>query len=104
MVSIIIILNNNMSLKTDSEKALMVDKPYHPILGSVIWGQLATCPDLSFVVSLLSHFQANPGVDHWNALIHVVGYIKNMIDYGLTYSRDTDLSPVAFVDTDYGGC
>jgi hypothetical protein len=69
-----------------------------------MWGQLATRPDLSFSVSLLARFQANPGVDHWNALLHVVGYIKNTMVYGLTYSRDYDISPHAFVDADYGGC
>jgi len=36
--------------------------------------------------------------------MHVIGYIRNTIDYGLTYSRDGDLSPIAFVDADYGGC
>ena len=99
-----IILDSNMSPKTESEKEVMNDKPYRPILGSVMWGQLATRPDLSFAVSLLSRFQANPGVDHWNALMHVIGYIKNTMDYGLTYSRGSDLSPIAFVDADYGGC
>jgi len=70
-----------------------------------MWGQLATRPDLSFAISLLSRFQANPGIEHWNALLHVIGYIKNTIDYGLTYSREADLStPIAFVDADYGGC
>jgi hypothetical protein len=99
-----IILDNNMSPKTDSEKAQMADKPYRPILGCVMWGHLATRPDLSFAVSLLSRFQANPGIDHWNALMHVVGYVRNTIDYGLTYSRDGDLSPLGYADADYGGC
>ena len=36
--------------------------------------------------------------------MHVIGYIKNSLDYGLTYSRDSDLSPTAYVDADYGGC
>jgi hypothetical protein len=99
-----IILDNNMSPKTDSERKTMSDKPYRSVLGTVMWGQLATRPDLSFSVSLLARFQSNPGVEHWNALLHVVGYIKNTIDYGLTYSRDCDLSPHAFVDADYGGC
>ena len=99
-----IVLDNNMSPKTDSEKRIMDDKPYRPILGSVMWGQLATHPNLSFSVSLLARFQSNPGIDHWNALMHVMGYIKNTIDYGLTYSRDSNLSPTAFVDADYGGC
>jgi transposase InsO family protein len=99
-----IILDNGMSPKTESEKKEMSDKPYRPILGSLMWGQLATRPDLSFPVSLLARFQANPGLGHWSALMHVVGYIKNTIDYGLTYSRNADISPMAFVDADYGGC
>ena len=36
--------------------------------------------------------------------MHVIGYIKNTLDYGLTYHRDADLSPHAFADADYGGC
>jgi len=99
-----LVLDNNMCPQTDSEKQQMRDKPYRAILGSVMWGQLATRPDLSFAVSLLSRFQAAPGIDHWKALMHVVGYIKNTLDYGLTYRRDADLTPTAFVDADYGGC
>lgn len=99
-----IILDSSMSPKTESEKEEMKDKAYRAVLGSVMWGQLATQPDLSFSVSLLARFQANPGISHWNALIHVIRYIKNTLDYGLTYLRDCDISPSAFVDADYGGC
>ena len=99
-----IVLDKNMSPKTESKRREMANKPYHLILGSVMWGQLAMHPDLSFSESLLARFQANPGLEHWKALIHVVGYIKNMLDYGLTYSCDFNLTPLAFVDANYGGC
>ena len=99
-----IVLDDNMSPKTDSEKRQMDDKLYHSILGSVMLGQLATCPDLSFSVSLLAYFQANPRIKHWKALMHVIGYIENTLDYRLTYSCNSDLSPHAYVDSDYGGC
>jgi hypothetical protein len=99
-----IILDSNMSPKTESERQQMANKPYRPILGSVMWGQLATHPDLSFLVSLLSCFQANPRIEHWKVLMHVVGYVKNTVDYGLTYLRDRDISSTAFADADYGGC
>src|SRR6266545_1467485 len=69
-----------------------------------MWGQLVMCPDLSFAISLLSRFQADPGIEHWKNLLHVVGYIKNTIDYGLSYSWDADLTPLAYIDADYGGC
>ena len=82
----------------------MEDKPYRSILGSVMWGQLATHPDLSFSVLILTWFQANPRIEHWKALMHIIGYIKNTIDYRLTYSHDSDLSPHAYVDANYGGC
>ena len=82
----------------------MSDKPYRPILGSIMWAQLATQPDLAFSISLLAHFQSNLGIDHWNALMHVMGYIKNTINHGLTYSREFDISPIAYIDVDYGGC
>ena len=36
--------------------------------------------------------------------IQHIGYIKNTIDYGLTYTRGNGLSPYAYVDADYGGC
>ena len=49
-------------------------------------------------------FQANPGIEHWSALMHIIGYIKNTLGYGLTYSQDAELSPCTYVDTDYGGC
>jgi hypothetical protein len=61
-------------------------------------------PDLLFSVSSLAQFQANPGIEHWNMLMHVIGYIKNTLGYRLTYSCKNDLSPHAFVDADYGGC
>lgn len=82
----------------------MSDKPYHLVLGSVMWGQLTTRPDLLFAVSLIAHFLENPGLGHWNTLLHVIGYIKNTLDYGLTYSREHELSLTAFVNADYGGC
>ena len=66
-----IILNHNMSPKTESEKKIMDEKPYRSILGSAMWGQLAMHLDLSFSVSLLTRFQASPGVDHWNMFVTI---------------------------------
>ena len=58
-----------------------------------MWGQLATRPDLSFAVSLLARFQANLGIEHWKPLMHTIGYVKNTMDYGVTYSQIYDSLP-----------
>ena len=36
--------------------------------------------------------------------MHVVGYIKSTIDFGLCFSREGSLKPVGFVDASYGDC
>jgi hypothetical protein len=99
-------LDSSMSPTTPEDRAEMVGKPYRELLGSVMWGQLATRPDLSYAVSVLSRFQTNAGIEHWRALLHVLGYIRNTLNYGLIYSRDgsSGLLPVGYADSDYAAC
>ena len=94
-----------MCPRSDEDRKYMANKPYREALGSLMWAQVATRPDLSFAVGVLAHFQSNPGPLHWKALLHVLGYVKGMLDYKLTYSGqpDKDIKPVGFVDADYGG-
>ena len=52
---------------------------YSQIIGSLMYLACATRPDISFVVSKLSRFVANPGDDHWHALERVMRYLKEMM-------------------------
>ncbi len=97
-------LSNDMSPTTNEERQVMKDKPYRTLLGKVMWGQLTTRPDLSYAVSVLSRYQTNPGLEHWRALLHVLGYIRQTVKFGLIFSSDQPLVPVGFVDADYAGC
>lgn len=99
-----IALDNDMSPTNEAEQREMEDKPYRRVLGSVMWAQIATRPDLSFAVSLLARFQSNPGPAHWQALMHVIGYIRSTLDFGITYSKGESIQPAGYVDADYGGC
>lgn len=91
--------------ETPEQKQFMKDKPYCEILGAVMWGQVATRPDLSFAVNLLAQFQMNPGPAHWRALMHVLAYIKGTINYELRYYRSTSngINPYGYVNADYAG-
>ena len=83
----------------------MKDKPYNEVLGSIMWAQSTTRPDLAFAENLLSRFQANPGRAHWNAMLHILGYIKGTLNYRITYIQGSagGLKPVGYVDSDYAG-
>ena len=100
-----IVLTANMAPKSDAERLFMRDKPYRQLLGALMWAQAATRPDLSFAITLLAHFQSNPGPAHWKALLHVLAYIKGTLNHKILYSKELGGStkPLGYVDADYGG-
>ena len=56
---------------------------YSQIIGSLIYLASAMRSDISFVVSKLSRFMSNPGIDHWHALQRVMSYLVGTMSYGL---------------------
>ena len=93
-----------MAPDTSEDRAFMADKPYRELLGSIMYAQIATRPDLSYAVSTLAKFASNPGRAHWNTLTHVLRYIKGSLDYRITYGGDNkEIQPIGYVDVDYGG-
>ena len=83
----------------------MADKPYCKVLGSVMYTQVTTHPDLFYAISTLSKYFLNPGKPHWNTLMHVLQYIKGMLHFKITYSgkKFMNLMPISYVDADYTG-
>ena len=59
---------------------------YSQIIGSFIYLDSATRPDMSFVVCKLSRFVSNPENDHWHALERVMYYLKGTMSYGIRYT------------------
>lgn len=98
-----IILSESDSPKTEEDRHYMKDKPYREALGSCMWAQVATRPDIAFALSVLSRFQANPGPAHWKAMLHLLAYLKGTISYKITYYKGGSLDPIGFVDADYAG-
>ena len=76
-----------------SEIEEMRKVPYHEALGSLMWMQVATRLDLSYLVNLLARFAHNPEKAHWNMLNHVLGYIKGTLDYAIRYRAGAILDP-----------
>jgi hypothetical protein len=87
----------------------MVGKDYLGLLGCIMYGMLGTRPDLAFAVGVGSRYSSNPGIEHWNALIHLLRYIKGTLDLGITYRGPGRLStPIAetlqcYTDADWAG-
>lgn len=59
-----VILEKSQVPTTTEDHQYMKDKPYREVLGSVMYAQIATRPDLSYAVTTLSKFSSNPGREH----------------------------------------
>ena len=80
----------------------MENRPYRSIVGELMYIAIGTRPDIMYAVSHLSRFGANPGQMHWNALKHLLRYLKGTIDIKLVY-YEGPMTIDAYCDADYAG-
>ncbi|CAL9021697.1 unnamed protein product, partial [Prunus brigantina] len=82
----------------------MRDKPYASVVGSIMYAQVCTRPDLAFSIGVLGRYQANPGLAHWKAAKKVLGYMQRTKDHMLVFRRTDKLELVGYCDADFAGC
>ncbi|XP_047253625.1 secreted RxLR effector protein 161-like [Capsicum annuum] len=78
--------------------------PYASIVGSLMYAQTRTRPDISFVIGMLGRYQSNPGMDHWKAANKVLRYLQGTKEHMLTYRRSDHLDLIGYSNSDYASC
>ena len=73
--------------KNDLEAKEMQKIPYASAVGSLMYAQVCTRPDIAFIVGVLGRYLSNPGMDHWKAVKRVMRYLQRTKDYMLMYRR-----------------
>ena len=89
--------------KTVEEKQHMSKVPYASAVGSLMYAMLCTRPDICYAVGMVSRYQSNPGLRHWQAIKHILKYLRRTRDYMLVYSG-MDLTPIGYTDSDFQTC
>ena len=97
-------LSLNQCLKNDLEKESMKNIPYFSAVGSLIYAQVCTRPDIAYAVGVLGKYQSNPGMDHCRAAKKVMRYLQGTKDYMLMYRQTNNLELVGYFDADFAGC
>jgi hypothetical protein len=70
-----------------SEKASeMARLPYRSLTGSLLYAAVVTRVDVLKVVSDLARYNANPGMAHWRAGLHVLAYLGGTRDVGIRFT------------------
>ena len=78
--------------------------PYASVVGSLMYAQVCTRPDIAFIVNVLGRYLSNPGHDHWVAAKKVMRYLQRTKDFMLIYKRVDNLEVVGYSNFDFGGC
>ena len=97
----------------ETEKQAMATLPYREVIGSLLWLSLGTRPDITYAVSQVAKFSANPGPEHWKAVKRILRYLLGTTTLGITFYSQTDqedeespptltsMYPIGYVDSDY---
>ena len=92
------------SPKNNLEIEEMQKIPYASAMGSLMYVQVCTRPDIAFIVGMLGRYMSNPRVDHWKAIKRVMRYLKRTKYFMLTYPRSDSLKIIGYSDFDFAGC
>ena len=61
---------------------------YQRVIGCLTYTVTISRPDLSTAVSVLSKFMSSPGIEQWEGVKRVLGYVRGTLEIGLIYSAN----------------
>ncbi|KAG8497798.1 hypothetical protein CXB51_007413 [Gossypium anomalum] len=95
-------LSSALSPQSDDEIEYMSHVPYSSAVGSLMYVMVCSRPDLSYAVSAVSRYMANPGKEHWKAVQWILRYLRGTTDVCLQFGRTKD-GVIGYVDADFAG-
>ena len=75
--------------------------PYASVVGSLMYAQVCTRPDIAYVTSMLGRYQSNPSLDHWKAVKNVLRYLQGTKNHKLVYKRSDNLEVIGYSDSHF---
>lgn len=85
-----------------SSNSLVNPVSYQSYIGSLNYIALGSRPDLFYAVNFLARFSSNPDVSHWQALHHLIRYLKTTRTKKLLLAPD-DSCLQTWSDASWGG-
>ena len=61
---------------------------------------LCTRLDICYSIDMVTRYQSNPRSKHWQAVKHILKYLRRTRDYMLVYCSE-DLIPISYTDSDF---
>jgi hypothetical protein len=67
---------------------------YASLIGSLMYAQVCTRPDIAYITRILGRYLSKPGMNHWKAAKRVLRYLQRMKNHILTYRRSDKLEVI----------
>ncbi|VVC37624.1 Hypothetical protein CINCED_3A017813 [Cinara cedri] len=91
-----------MKKKLKFEKKGSTSKPYHKLMGCLMYVMIQTRPDLKTAVNYFNRHQSKATDDNFNHFKILLRYLKDTISFGMTYIKNNNIHPLqGFVDADF---
>jgi hypothetical protein len=93
----------DLHLRLHATDGIPIEDPtrYRHLVGSLVYLDI-TCPDISYVVHILSQFMSAPTSIHYGHLLRVLRYLHGTIDRLLFFSSTSFLQLSAYYDATWG--
>lgn len=88
---------------SEDEIRAAADLPYQSLVGSLQWLAHTTRPNISYVVSQLSSFNASWTIDHWTKAKHVLRYLRHTQDQRIRCDSSNKAMSM-YSDFDFSQC
>ncbi|GKF23994.1 hypothetical protein Tco_0076316, partial [Tanacetum coccineum] len=90
-------------LDEDTQGKAVDPTHYRGMIGTLMY-LIASRPDLTFVVCMCAWYQAKPTENHLHAVKRIFKYLRETVNRGLWYPKDSFIALTAYADTDHAGC
>ncbi|GKF22746.1 retrovirus-related pol polyprotein from transposon TNT 1-94 [Tanacetum coccineum] len=90
-------------LDEDTQGKAMDPTHYRGMIGTLMY-LTANRPDLTFAVCMCAWYQAKPTEKHLHAVKRIFKYLREIVNRGLWYPKDSSIALTAYADTDHAGC
>lgn len=100
------------STQEELDKAANEKRPYRNAVGYLMYLAQCTRPDLAHAVGVLSQHLENPSRQHWDAVTHILQYLRGTTDMGIVYDgnqtsktagHESFALPLSHCDADWAG-
>ncbi|KAL2928646.1 Retrovirus-related Pol polyprotein from transposon RE2 [Bienertia sinuspersici] len=96
-------IEQNHSLALARGDLLTDPERYRRLVGRLIYLSF-TRPDLAYAVHILAQFMQAPRVEHWDAALRVVRYLKGSPGQGILLPSQCELRLTGWCDSDWASC